>query len=79
MEEFEKDAYNNTLSSKMHDLIQDLAQSIIGFEVLVLKDDVKEISKDVRHVSLSKPMNLKLKALKVKHVRTLLSVKRSYD
>ena len=71
MEEFEKDAYNNTLSSKMHDFIHDLAQSVIGFEVLVLKDDVKEISKDVHHVSLSKPMNLNLKALKVKHILTL--------
>ena len=46
LEEFEKDAYNNILSFKMHDLIHDLAQSIIGSEVLTLNDDVKEISKD---------------------------------
>ncbi|WKA13266.1 hypothetical protein VitviT2T_030584 [Vitis vinifera] len=80
LEEFEKDAYNNLLSCKMYDLIHDLAQSVIGSEVLTLNDDVKEISKEVLHVSLSGP-NLKLTALKVKHIRTLLSIKRSnqYD
>ena len=75
LEKAEKDANDNMLSYKMHDLIHDLAQSVIGYEVLVLEDDVKEISREVHHVSLFKLTNLKLKVdLKVKHIRTFLSI-----
>ena len=37
----------------MHDLIHDLAQSIVGSEVLVLRNDVSNISREARHISLS--------------------------
>ncbi|KAL6314360.1 hypothetical protein AAG906_021190 [Vitis piasezkii] len=74
LEEFGKDDSNNILSCKMHDLIHDLAQLVIGSDALILEDDVKEISKEVHHISLFKSMNLKLKTLKVKHIRTFLSI-----
>ncbi|XP_059591242.1 putative disease resistance protein RGA3 [Vitis vinifera] len=62
----------NTLRYKMHDLIHDLAQSIIGSEVLILRNDVKNISKEVRHVSSFEKVNPIIEALKEKPIRTFL-------
>ena len=82
LEKFERDIFNNytwnTWSYKMHDLIHDLAQSVIGSEVLFLEDNVKEISKEVHHVSLFDSMNLELEALRIKHIRTLLIIPKYY-
>ena len=59
----------------MHVLIHDLAQLVIRSEILSLDDDdAKKISKEVHHVSLFNSMNLKLKGLEVKHMRTFLSI-----
>ena len=47
-----EDANDDILSYKMHDLIHDLAQSVVNSEVIVLTHDVKAIPKRVHHVSL---------------------------
>ena len=60
------------LIKKRHDLIHDLAQSNIGIEILILRDDVNDISKRVHHVSLFGPLSLTMKALKAKSIRTFL-------
>ncbi|WKA13345.1 hypothetical protein VitviT2T_030651 [Vitis vinifera] len=58
---------------KMHDLIHDLAQSIVGSEILILRSDVNNIPEEVRHVSLFEKVNPMIKALKGKPVRTFLN------
>ena len=55
------DAFSYRLTYKMHDLIYDLAQSIIGSKVLILRNDVTNISEEICHVSLLKEVNLKIK------------------
>ena len=48
----EEDDFNDSLTYNMHDLMHDLAQSIVGSEILVLKNDVSNISREARHISL---------------------------
>lgn len=61
---------NNMLSYKMHDLIHDLAQSIVKSEVIIVTDDVKIISHRIHHVSLFTKHNEMLKDLMGKSIRT---------
>ena len=72
LEEVKKDNFNNILSCKMHDLIHDLAQSFVGFEVLVLRSEVSNISREVRHVSLFEKVNPMMNATTGKPIRTFL-------
>ncbi|KAL6313557.1 hypothetical protein AAG906_006921 [Vitis piasezkii] len=65
--------FTNTLMYKMHDLIHDLAQSIVGSDILVLRSDVNNIPEEARHVSLFEEINPMIKALKGKPIRTFLS------
>ena len=51
LKKVEEYIFNDRLTYKMHDLIHDLAQSIIGYEVLVLRNDVSNISREARHIS----------------------------
>ncbi|XP_034703025.1 putative disease resistance protein RGA3 isoform X2 [Vitis riparia] len=61
---------NNMLSYKMHDLIHDLAQSIVESEVIIVTDDVKIISERIHHVSLFTKHNEISKDLMGKSIRT---------
>ena len=76
LEEVKKDVDNNILSCKMHDLIHDLAKSIVGFEVLVLGDNVDETFERVYHVSFYRDKDFHRKDLKIEQLRTVLKFKR---
>ena len=48
LKKVEEDGFNDRLTYKMHDLIHDLAQSIVGSEVLVVRNDGSSISREAR-------------------------------
>ena len=68
-EEAEVKGVNND-AYKMHDLIHDLAQSIVNSEVIILTNDVKAIPKRVHHVSLFGATNELPEDLMDKPIRT---------
>ena len=41
----------------MHDLIHNLAQSIVGYEVLILRNATSHVSREVSHVSFLEKLN----------------------
>ena len=57
LKKVEEEDFNDRLTYKMHDLIHDLAQSIVGCEVLALRNDISHVSREVRHVSLLEKLN----------------------
>ena len=65
-----EDVGDDTLSYKMHDLIHDLAQSIVNSEVIILTNHVKAIPKRVHHVSLFGVTNELPEDLMDKPIRT---------
>ena len=72
--EVERDAFNDIVSCKMHDLVHDIAQSIIGSEVLILKDNRNNIPEKVRHILLFEQLNPMIGSLKEKPIRTFLKL-----
>ncbi|XP_034677820.1 putative disease resistance protein RGA4 [Vitis riparia] len=74
LEKVRTNPFTNTLMYKMHDLIHDLAQSIVRSEILILRSDVNNIPEEVRHVSLFEEVNPMIKALKGKPIRTFLNL-----
>ena len=45
----------------MHDLIYNLAQSIVGYEVLIPRNATSHVSREVSHVSLLEKLNPMIK------------------
>ena len=45
----------------MHDLIHNLAQSIVGYEVLIPRNATSHVSREVSHVSLLEKLNPMIK------------------
>ena len=72
LETAKNNSFTNASSYKMHDLIHDLAQSIVGTEILILRNDITNIPKDVRHLLLFERVNPMIKALKGKPIRSLV-------
>ena len=56
-----EDDSNDRLTYKMHDLIHNLAQSIVGYEVLILRNATSHVSREVSHVSLLEKLNPMIK------------------
>ena len=72
LKKVEEYIFNDRLTYKMHDLIHDLAQSIVGCEVLVLRNDISHVSREVRHVSLLEKLNPVIKdEMEKRHVSLL--------
>ena len=57
LKKVEEYIFNDRLTYKMHDLVHDLAQSIVGCEVLALRNGISHVSREVRHVSLLQKLN----------------------
>ena len=57
----EEDDSNDRLTYKMHDLIHNLAQSIVGYEVLIPRNSTSHVSREVSHVSLLEKLNQMIK------------------
>ena len=56
-----EDDSNDRLTYKMHDLIHNLAQSIVGYEVLFPRNATSHVSREVSHVSLLEKLNPMIK------------------
>ena len=57
----EEDDSNDRLTYKMHDLIHNRAQSIVGYEVLILRNAISHVSREVSHVSFLEKLNPMIK------------------
>ena len=57
----EEDDSNDRLTYKMHDFIHNLAQSIVGYGVLIPRNATSHVSREVSHVSLLEKLNPMIK------------------
>ena len=64
LKKVEEDDSNDRLTYKMHDLIYNLAQSIVGYEVLIPRNATSHVSREVSHVSLLEKLNPMIKEKK---------------
>ena len=58
----------------MHDLIHKLAQSIVGYEVLILRNTTSHVSREVSHVSLLEKLNPMIKDKRKKKPKRSVSL-----
>ena len=63
---------NNIVSCKVHDLMHDLAQSIVKSEIIIVTNDVKIIPERIHHVSLFNKSNEMPEGLMGKPIRTFV-------
>ena len=61
LKKVEEDDSNDRLTYKMHDLIHNLAQSILEYEVLIPRNATSHVSREVSHVSLLEKLNPMIK------------------
>ena len=74
-QEAREDSFGNIISFKMHDLVQDLAQSISRIECTYIDSNIENVNENVRHLSNASHNVLKkdLSSLfKAKKIRTLI-------
>ena len=64
----EEDDSNDRLTYKMHDRIHNLAQSIVGYEVLIPRNATSHVSREVSHVSLLEKLNPMIKDCKTREI-----------
>ena len=74
LKKIEEDDSNDRLTYKMHDLIHNLAQSIVGYEILIPRNATSHVSREVSHLSLLEKLNpmIKDKIEKLKRSVSLL-------
>ena len=61
LKKIEEDDSNDRLTYKIHDLIHNLAQSIVGYEVLIPRNATSHVSREVSHLSLLEKLNPMIK------------------
>ena len=69
----EEDDSNDRLTYKMHDLIHNRAQSIVGYEVLIPRNATSHVSREVSHVSLLEKLNPMIKEKMEKNQKMSIS------
>ena len=69
----EEDDSNDRLTYKMHDRIHNLAQSIVGYEVLIPRNAISHVSREVSHVSLLEKLNPMIKDKMEKKLKRSIS------
>ena len=67
----EEDDSNDRLTYKMHDRIHNLAQSIVGYEVLIPRHATSHVSREVSNVSLLEKLNPMIKDKMEKKKRSI--------
>ena len=71
LKKVEEDNSKDRLTYKMHDLIHNLTQSIVGYEVLIPRNATSHVSREVSHVSLLEKLNPMIKDKMEKPKRSL--------
>ena len=71
LKKIEEEDSNDRLTYKIHDLIHNLAQSIVGYEVLIPRNATSHVSREVSHLSLLEKLNPMIKDKMEKPKRSL--------
>ncbi|XP_058747890.1 putative disease resistance protein RGA4 [Vicia villosa] len=70
-QEIKIDTYSEDISFKMHDLVHDLAQSIMGQECVILEDEKTKLSESTHHISFHFGPNLSVDESALKKLESL--------